>query len=303
MFFRARRALNRAWFDFHLKQVLQTPPLPPANSEVTVASMLCHGDLIMYLLAAKSLIQRLDVSPQVVVLNDGSLTEEDIQLLRRHIPSLRTVPIASIERGRCPKGGAWELLLMMATLVQDGYVVQVDSDTLTLGPIPEVNACIGGERDFALLGDRSYPHVESMLETVARSRENLHPHVQAHVERNFDKLPESQDLKYLRGNAGFIGFAKGSFDRERVQWFSDLMRGIAGEKWNEWGSEQVTTNLLIANSENPLPLPASRYLSYWAHADIAYREASFLHFIGPHRYSDGFYRKSAESVLRALQQR
>ena len=302
MFFRARRALNRAWFDFHLKSILQTPSLPPADSDVTVASMLCHGDLVMYLLAVKSLIRRLDVSPQVVVLNDGSLTEEDTQLLRRHIPSLRTVPITSIERGPCPKGGAWELLLMMAELVQHSYVVQVDSDTLTLGPIPEVNACVAGARDFALLGDRSHPHVEPMLETVARSKTNLHPHVQAYLERNFDQLPESANLKYLRGNAGFIGFAQSSFNRERVEEFSELMRGLAHEKWNEWGSEQVTCNLLIANSENPLPLPASRYLSYWAHPDIAYREASFLHFIGPHRYSDGFYRKSAEIVLRALQQ-
>ncbi len=262
--------------------------------------MLCHGDLTMYLLALKSLVRQLEFSPQVVVLSDGSLTPEDLETLKYHVPSIRFIGIRSIDRGRCPKGGAWELLLMMAELVQSSYVIQLDSDTLTLGNIDEVNRAVAAARDFALLGDRSYPQVEPMLAACARSQGSTHPHVQAHVERSFDQLPEAKDLKYLRGNAGFIGFAQGSMDRDRVQWFSDVMRRIAGEKWNQWGSEQVTTNLLIANSENPVPLPAAKYLSYWAHEDIAYREASFLHFIGPHRYADGFYRRTALGLVEAL---
>ena len=118
MFFRARRALHRTWFDFNVRGVLATPPLAPADTDVTLASMLCHADLHMYLLAVKSLIRRMDRTPHVVVLNDGSLTDEDAALLKRHIPSIRFVPMASIQRGRCPKGGAWELLLMMSELVQ-----------------------------------------------------------------------------------------------------------------------------------------------------------------------------------------
>ncbi len=300
MFFRARRALHRSWFDFNVRGVLATSPLAPADTDVTVASMLCHADLRMYLLAVKSLIRRMDRTPHVVVLNDGSLTDEDTALLKRHIPSIRFVPIASIQRGRCPKGGAWELLLMMSELVQSSYVVQVDSDTLTPGPIPEVNGCLERDQNFVLLGDRSYPHAEPMLEACARSQGNLHPHVQALCERSFDQLPEAADLKYLRGNAGFLGFRKGSFDRDRVEWFSDLMRRIAKDKWNEWGSEQVTTNLLMANSPDPLALPFPRYCSYWAHPEVNYRESSFVHFIGPHRYSHGMYVRTARAVMQAL---
>jgi hypothetical protein len=133
-----------------------------------------------------------------------------------------------------------------------------------------------------------------------RSKGNLAGMVQAVCERSFDQLPESSSLKYVRGNAGFTGFAKGSIDRERISWFSDLMRRIAKEKWDEWGSEQVTSNLLIANSTDPYVLPFPKYLSYWAHPDVPYETASFIHFIGPHRFSNGFYVESARKVIANL---
>lgn len=301
MFYRARQSLNRAWFNANIKQVLNTPALPPANTDTTVASMLCHRDLIVYLLAIKSFVRHLDFVPQTVVLNDGSLTPEDLALLRRHIPAFRAIDIHDIDRGRCPKGGAWERLLMLTALIKDSYAIQLDSDTLTQGDISEVNECAKGGRNFELLGDRSYPSVEPMLAACERSKTNLHPHVQAYVERNFDQLPEAKDLKYLRGNAGFVGLKKNAFDRERVEWFSETLRRLAGDKWNEWGSEQVTTSLLIANSDNPLPLPAAKYLSYWAHPEIAYTKASFLHFIGPKRWHAGLYRRTARSVVAQLE--
>ena len=184
--------------------------------------------------------------------------------------------------------------------MQDGYVVQLDSDTLTSQPIPEVAECIERNRNFTLLGDRSYPHVEPMLTACERFKANLDPQVQAVCERSFDRLPEARDLRYLRGNAGFVGFAQGSLTRERIEWFSELMRRIAEGTWDKWGSEQLTSNLLIANSPNPLPLPFPRYGSYWAHPEVDYLRSAFLHFIGPHRYSHAFYRRQAQIVLSAL---
>jgi hypothetical protein len=78
------------------------------------------------------------------------------------------------------------------------------------------------------------------------------------------------------------------------------MLRIAKEKWDEWGSEQVASNLVIANSENAKPLPFPKYLSYWAHPDVPYEQSSFIHFIGPHRYDHGFYIQCARRALRAL---
>ena len=190
--------------------------------------------------------------------------------------------------------------MLICDLVQDGYVVQLDSDTLTLGPVPEVVQSIAANRCFTLLGDKSYPRVEPMLRAWERYKGNMDTQVQAVCERNFDRLPQAESLHYLRGNAGFVGFAKGSLSRERIEYFSELMRGIAEGSWDKWGSEQLTSNLLIANAADPLPLPFPPFGSYWAHPEVDYSQFSFLHFIGPHRYSNGFYRKQARTVLSSL---
>ncbi len=254
----------------------------------------------MYLLAIKSFVGQLGYSPRVVVLSDGSLTPADTALMTAHVPALRVVTIQSISTGKCPKGGCWERLMLISDLVADGYVVQLDSDTLTMQPIPEVVGSIAANRCFTLLGDRSYPHVEPMPDAWTRYKSNGDPQVQAVCERNFNQLPEAKDLRYLRGNAGFVGFAQGSIDREKITQFSELMRRIAEGTWDKWGSEQLTSNLLIANAENPLPLPFPRYCSYWAHEDIDYTQSAFVHFIGPFRYANRMYRSSAARVVAAL---
>jgi hypothetical protein len=300
MFFRARRALGRAWFDFNCSSLLRTPPIHVNDDQLTLVTMLCHGEVMMYLLAVKSFCAQGGRNPKVVILDDGTLTRSDHAVLRAHIPEIRIVSIAEVAPDRCPKGSCWERLLLISDLVRETYVVQLDSDTLTAHSITEVTQCIDANRSFTLLGDRSYPEIETMESACARSKKNLGPMVQAVCERSFDQLPESASLKYVRGNAGFTGFAKRSIDREKIVWFSDLMRRIANDKWDEWGSEQVTSNLLIANSEDALVLEFPKYLSYWAHAGVPYEDASFIHFIGPHRFSNGFYVKIARRVIETL---
>jgi len=262
--------------------------------------MLCHGEVVMYLLAIKSFCAQLGRYPKVVILNDGTLTNSDYAILQTHIPGVRIVLISEVAPDRCPKGSCWERLLLIGDLVKDTYVVQLDSDTLTLKSIAEVTQCIEANRSFTLLGDGSYPDIETMQSACLRSKTNMGIMVQAVCERSFDQLPESTTLKYVRGNAGFTGFAKGSIVREKIVWFSDLMRIIANDKWDEWGSEQVTSNLLIANSQDAHVLEFPKYLSYWAHANIPYQDASFIHFIGPYRFSNGFYVSSARKVIATL---
>ncbi len=300
MLFRAKRALKRAWFNFNCRAVLRTTPLHSTDHDVTLVSMVCHGEVLMYLLAAKSFCRYVGRKPAVVVLDDGSLTTSDRVKIRSHLPAARIVPISEVATNGCPKGSCWERLLLISDLVQSSYVVQLDSDTLTTKAIPEVIACIDANRSFTLLGDRSHPEIESMLSACARSKQNLDPQVQAVCERSFDLLPEAMSLKYLRGNAGFTGFAKGSIGNDQIRWFSDLMRVLAKEKWDTWGSEQVTSNLLIANTEQACPLRFPKYLSYWAHPGVPYDQAAFVHFIGPYRFANEFYVSSARKVIAAL---
>lgn len=301
MLFRAKRALGRAWFDINCRALLRTPPIHSSDHSLTLVSMLCHGEVVMYLLAVKSFCGQLGRNPKVVILDDGSLTKTDYAILHTHLPDVRIVSLSEVTTDRCPKGSCWERLLLIGDLAKDSYVVQLDSDTLTTESIAEVAQCIDANRSFTLLGDGSYPEIEPMLSACRRSKTNMGTMVQAVCERSFDQLPESASLKYVRGNAGFTGFAKGSIVRENIIWYSDLMRRIAREQWDEWGSEQVTSNLLIANSLDAHVLKFPKYLSYWAHDDIAYQDASFIHFIGPYRFSHGFYVRSARKVIAALQ--
>jgi len=300
MFYRAKRAISRAWFNFNCSAVLRTPPISSSENDLTLVSMVCHGETLMYLLAVKSFCSRLKRSPAIVVLNDGSLTESDRSVIQDHFPKVRIVPISEVSTGACPKGSCWERLLLINDLNQDSYIVQLDCDTLTLGPIEEVRECIAANRSFSLMGDRSYPEVEPMNDACARSKNNTSDQVQAICERAFDQLPEAAELKYVRGNAGFTGFAKNTLDRAQIQSFSDLMRRISGAKWDTWGSEQVTSNLLIANTEGAVPLQAPKYLSYWAHPDVDYDRSSFIHFIGPFRFAHGLYLRHAKRIIREL---
>jgi hypothetical protein len=297
MFFRAKRAVSRAWFDFNCRAILNTPPVNSNDNRVTLVSMLCHGEVRMYLLAVKSFCVRLGRVPKVVILNDGSLTAEDQAIIRKHIPEVTFVAIPDVPPANCPKRNCWERLLLISDLVKDTYVVQLDSDTLTANAIPEIIQCIANNRSFTLLGDRSYPEIESMASAAERAKNNPNRTVQEVCERAFDQLPESSSLKYLRGNAGFTGFAKGSIDREKIVKFSDLMRTITKERWDEWGSEQVASNILIANTDGAYPLPFPRYLSYWTHPNVDYDSSSFIHFIGPFRFANGFYLKKAKKAI------
>jgi hypothetical protein len=300
MFYRINRALRRAVFNRGTRAILHADPLSQNNAQVTLVSMICHGEVSMYLLAVTSFCHRFGSVPKIVALDDGSLTSHDHETLRAHLKDLRIVRISDVPAARCPKGGCWERLLLISDLVEDSYVVQLDSDTLTQRDIPEIRECVASNRSFTLLGDGSYPVVEPMLEACVRYQNNPSPMVQAVCERAFAELDESSELKYLRGNAGFTGFAKGSITRSRIEWFSDRMRTLAHEKWDEWGSEQLASNLLIANCDGAYPLPFPKYLSHWARPEVCYGDAAFIHFIGPHRFSGGLYMRSAKQALREL---
>jgi hypothetical protein len=300
MFFRARRALGRAWFNWNSRAVLQTSPLICTDSSLTICSMLCHGETLMYLLAVKSFCARLGRTPNIVLLDDGSLNDDDRAILNRQIIGLRIYRFADVPAAACPKKNCWERLLLITDLATDSFVVQLDSDTLTLAPIDQVRRCIDENLSFTLLGDGSYPGIETFEAASARYRSNQSSMVQAVCERSFDQLPGAASLYYLRGNAGFTGFAKGSIDRSSVEHFSDLMRRVAGATWDEWGSEQVASNLLIANTQGAQVLEFPRYLSYWAHPEVPYADAAFIHFIGPHRFSNGLYVRSARRAIASL---
>ena len=206
-------------------------------------------------------------------------------------------------------GGCWERLLAVLDLTADNYVVQLDSDTVTIGGVPEVVEAIAANRSFTLLGDALAEErgVLSLSDFMAA----YHPggsgvelagstHVQSSIEGHLDRYPETARHRYVRGCAGFAGFARGGRpSRASAEVFSRRAEGIVGRhKWRRWGSEQVASNFLIANSEDPVLLPYSRYSNHWNEAPGL--DSRFVHFVGTHRYSNSEYRRHTERAITVL---
>ena len=296
------RKLREGQFLRDARGILDTPPVRAADDGVILFSMIGAKVLLPYLVAVKSLHAQLQRG-RVVILDDGTLTEPDKQVLARHLDSPRVIPIASVETGPCPRGGTWERLLTILDLRQDAYVIQLDSDTVTLGPVPEIADAIAASRSFTLRGGTD-AEILPLDEVSARARAAAGPgrvHVQSAIEQAMEAvaIPGQATLRYARGCSGFAGFAPAASGRALAEAFSaEADRLIGRPRWEEWGSEQVTSNFVIANDPDALLLPYDRYMNYW-NEPIA-DGTGFAHFVGTFRYHGGAYAAAARAVIAAL---
>ena len=138
---RALRKLREAPHARRAGAVLDTPPAVPRDDGVVLFSMIGTKVLLPYLVAAKSLHSRLGRG-RFVILDDGSLTPADRRLLDSLLGNPVIRQIASVDTGPCPRGGCWERLLTLLDLRREAYVIQLDSDTVTIGEVPEVAAAV-----------------------------------------------------------------------------------------------------------------------------------------------------------------
>ena len=279
--------------------ITDTPAVRTMNTGLMLFSMLRHSDVLMYLVAIKSVYPHLGPS-LITVLDDGSLTEVDRRLLQAHLLGIRFIHIREVNTEPCPKGGTWERLLSVIDLTDNHYVIQVDADIVALGPLDDVLDCIRDNRGFTLAGN-PLAAVETVNETSARVR-NLWGNptsVQPAAESILDQMPDADGLRYIWGTSAFTGFPRGSGGREKACAFSGWMSGRLGPLWESWGSEQVTSNFLIANCPDPLVLPWPKYQCYEPPDYSVGTELN--HFYGTYRFVGGAYRihsRRAISILR-----
>ncbi|MBK8011457.1 MAG: hypothetical protein IPK13_08905 [Deltaproteobacteria bacterium] len=298
MLYRFRTSAKKAWFDFGTRRIAQTPPLrcDPASSLVILTQTI-HRDLGMFLVAAKSFARYL--RPKFFVIVDDGLEGNDHAVLRRHLSEVRFVPSREVDVGACPRGGMWERIHTIAKYSGDNYVIQLDADTLTLDRPTEVIEAVARNQTFTL-GTTEGQRISSLEEAAAFAR--AHPnqnHMLIRAEAALGKYPGRESLKYVRGCAGFAGFARGQLNRAALEAFSTTMEGFVGnETWRQWGSEQVTSNFLIANAESPLVLPIDRYATFEGANSV--QQAAFIHFLGTWRFRKGVYRRLSRRMIRQM---
>jgi len=289
---------SRFWHERVARRVLATPPLQPAEDGLLLFSMIGSSVVLPYLVAVKTLHRQLNRG-RVVLLDDGSLTEQDRDVLNAQLGRPEIIPIASVDTGPCPKGGTWERLLTILDRRADHYVIQLDSDTVTLGPVPQVEQAIAANRSFTLAGGERAATIGFLPvpEFVAAFWPDgeTHPHVQSVIESRMNELPGAGARRYARGCSGFAGFARGGSGREAAEAFSVEAERIVGNRWQEWGTEQVTSSYVIANEPGAELLRYDHYFNYW---NEPWNEAMrFIHFVGAHRYTNGAYLRTTRQAL------
>ena len=287
MFYHLKNSLQRAAFDWRVRALSGTPPIKLNPQGLSVLSQLQHKDVLMYLAAIKSFACRVPVA-QVYVLNDGSLNSSDKATLTEHVPGVEILELLAFQAEGLPKGGTWERLIAIARLSETRYMVQLDADTLTLSEAPEVIQAWRNNQSFTI-GTWDRQTLEDARDRATEARPLLskgNSHVQVLSEAHLDELGGVELLHYVRGCSGFAGFAPSQDKLQFMQLISQQMEKLIHAKWHEWGSEQVMSNLVVANQPNANVLPHPTYADC---QKMRPPETRFVHFIGPCRFRGGQY--------------
>lgn len=299
----AIRKLREMRYLTGAREILGTAPVMARDDGVIVFSMIGTRVLLPYLVAAKSLHCRLGMG-SFAILDDGTLTVSDREVLNHHLGNPPIFSIAEIDPAPCPNGGCWERLLTLLDLRRDHYVIQLDSDTVTLGPIPDVVEAISQSRNFTLKGEAAarWMSVEQFVATPPfYDWQDRATHVQDVAEALLPRIVAGLGTKrhYVRGCAGFAGFAPGGHGPQVAKQFcAEIAELIGRESWSRWGSEQVMSNVIIANEGEPVLLPYERYLNFWN--EPVPTDVAFMHFIGTYRYHAGAYLAATREAIAAL---
>lgn len=290
-----KRKFAKRVFDFQIREIRDTPPIKYRESPWTILSMISHRDLAMYLLAVKSFYAQLG-GGRIRIIDDGSLTQADKVTLNSHLVHPTIVSRKDIAIGSFLPHIMWERLAYAVDLSASEYVIQLDADTLTLGPIEEVRINALENRPF-IQGTRSGQTFVSVAEASAfAATTGMQDHILTMTEKALVRLPGAERLKYVRGSAGLAGLAKQGFPRRRAEELCQAMAGLVGDRFAEWGTDQVAFNLMVSNSPGAVVLP---FPAFCINAEQTPGASRFLHFIGSHRFDGGDYARLGRRFIAA----
>ncbi|HLI20138.1 MAG TPA: hypothetical protein VKV32_03410, partial [Stellaceae bacterium] len=215
-----------------------------------------------------------------------------------HLPGIAFRAMSDVRYGNLPVGGTWERLITITDLAAENYVIQLDADTVTRGPLDEVRRCVSLGRSFTIRAGHSAEMLP--LATIAALSRPDH-HVQIVAESRLGELDASIATRYGCGSSGFAGFRPDPQRRVVLDRFSARMEELLGARWREWGTEQVASNFLVAHDPEGILLPYRRYRNFGG--ESLTDDAAFVHFFGTFRYEHGTYRRMARSTAALLNER
>lgn len=290
---------NRLLFQRAVKGILNTPSIVRGQKPFAALSMVHHRDVLPYLLAIKTFAHY--ASPErIFLIADPTLDETDRKILRRHIPHLEIREAEDFRRPALPVGGTWERLSAISVLCQEIPIVQLDADTMTFGYPAEVIDAMSANRSFII---RSEQGVEIQpLDAAAEYGKKLlrlSNHIQAVSEARLTELKNWKNYRYVRGCSGFTGFGQSAISENRLAEVAISMREIHNTRWDEWGTEQVSSNILAASAPESFLLPHPKYCN----ADRIKQETIIAHYIGYARHNNRNYEYRAKLAIEQLDPR
>lgn len=292
--------IKKSIFNKSVVKVFDTPPMSyRVCSSVTIVSMVSADTVAMYLVAIKSFMFFFGYG-KIEVINDGTLKDEHIEILKHHIPNITISTASEVNTHGCPNYISWRRLFRIQEISQASYVIQLDSDTISLGPLYEVNERVKENKGF-LIGSKRWgkPVDVQFLHDIVSQWNNSH--VQSCAEENFNKMKFFEDgTKYIRACAGFAGYPKNFASIEDIKNLSDEIENHIGQTWHKWGSEQTATLCLISKTKNASILPWPYYQNFkFPLSRENIKSMNFIHFIGTNRYDGNVYRKLVHEFLSA----
>lgn len=284
---------NRWRFGRVANHVLTTPPLRKGNTPFTVLSMVQHKDINAYLIAIKSFAGKTNPR-KVVVVCDPSINNDDRVVLQRHIPGIELRTADEFRHPDMPAGGTWERLNAICAYSEEEYVIQLDADTITVDDVPEVLSAIENGIGF-VLGESPEQQIGTLETAYEYAKDWKDSHIQTVAEQTMYQI-KSHRRSYVRGCSGFCGFPPESGKQDILAAFSRDMRNLLGPLWDRWGTEQVSSNYLVAN------LPGTFVLPHPAYAEPNTRPGAkkFIHFIGYLRFVDDLYINTARRAIASM---
>lgn len=286
----------RSEFNRQAARMAHTPPLAAGSAPLTALSMLHPRDLMQYLIAIKSFHRYLPAE-RIVVVADPELNESHVRQLRDHVPQLEVLAAESFRHPKLPVGGCWERLAAICRLREEGYIVQLDADTLTRAPLDEVESCARRNESF-LLSTEDGQRIGGVAQARAHAERILaqREYLQYRCEANLTALVPLGVARYMRGCAGFSGFMRAPDSTRQLVQLSEAMSAQMPERWSSWGTEQFASNVLVCNDPGASALPHPKYCS----PDVVTSQTAFIHFVGYLRHRSGLYARQTRQLVAEL---
>lgn len=311
------RGLNKYGDGVLFRGVSRTPPISAnPHAETGIHTAVPHRYLFAYLTAIKSLL-RYYADVAVYVHDDGSLREEDKDLILTHVPGATVIDRAWADQAFADKIGDEFLMkvrksytsylkLFDPTLASSNKrIIIVDTDVLFLNR-PEVVI------DWAQKGGAPWFHQSEPWRQALSNQPPAHnthqpdstkpKHIQQMVLERLPDINQALGMEYAFKpgfNSGFVGYDHDTVNYNELKTLLTHLYAMLGDRIFRWGSEQTMHGLLLG-AKGAVALPSDEYMVFTDLNSERAAQAKFVHFIGEYRYHRMLYPRLAAQVIRRL---